>query len=177
MKRLNNKGYMIVEIIVSATIAMTIAYFMMDLIVKLKEKYDYVQNDTILMTDKTVITNEILGDLYKRGNMCAKKDGNAIVYKILDNSGNVTSNWLKLSYNSDEKKIIYEESSDSGNIYTPFYQKKFNDLLQIKTLEEDDISVDEINKIASFIIKAETLTSKKNYGVNIILPVNKKCDS
>ena len=37
MKRLNNKGYMIVEIIVSATIAMTIAYFMMDLIVKLKE--------------------------------------------------------------------------------------------------------------------------------------------
>ena len=39
MKRLNNKGYMIVEIIVSATIAMTIAYFMMDLIVKLKEKH------------------------------------------------------------------------------------------------------------------------------------------
>ena len=133
MKKLNNKGYMLVEIIVSATIAMTIAYFMMDLIVKLKEKYDYVQNDTILMTDKIVITNEILGDLYKRDKVCAIEESDAIVYKILDNNGNITNKWLRLRYNSADKKIVYEESVDSGNTYNPFYEKKFNNLLKVKT--------------------------------------------
>ena len=173
MKRLNNKGYMIVEIIVSATIAMTIAYFMMDLIVKLKEKYDYVQNDTILMTDKTVITNEILGDLYKREICLAEKDGNSIKYKLKDNS------FMILSYETvkepETNRVIehwvryYENEINPNNI---FYQKKLNEDLQVKST---DISVDSSNNIASFIINAETLTSKKNYGVNIIIPVNKTC--
>lgn len=168
MKRLNNKGYMIVEIIVSATIAMTIAYFMMDLIVKLKEKYDYVQNDTILMTDKTVITNEILGDLYKREIKCAKTSENIIIYELKDG---VT--WLGLSYDSSNKLIKYQKSDDSTIEETDeiIYQKKLNDLLQVKST---DISVDS-NNIASFIINAETLTSKKNYGINIIIPFNKTC--
>lgn len=169
MKRLNNKGYMIVEIIVSATIAMTIAYFMMDLIVKLKEKYDYVQNDTILMTDKTVITNEILGDLYKREIKCAKKDGNSIIYELKSGIE------LKVSYETIEKEIEEKQIVEHWIKYYEdskiFYQKKLNnDLLQVNVGE---IKVE--NDIASFIINAETLTSKKNYGVNIIIPVNGVC--
>lgn len=174
MKRLNNKGYMIVEIIVSATIAMTIAYFMMDLIVKLKEKYDYVQNDTILMTDKTVITNEILGDLYKREIKCAKKDNNSIIYELKDGA-----TWLGLSYDSSNKLIKYQKSDNSIIEETDeiIYQKKLNDNLQIKNtdIEIYDIEGETDKKIASFIINAETLTSKKNYGVNIIIPVNGVC--
>lgn len=176
MKRLNNKGYMIVEIIVSATIAMTIAYFMMDLIVKLKEKYDYVQNDTILMTDKTVITNEILGDLYKRDICSAENVGNSIKFIMKDNS------LMILSY--EEETVVDSVTGESKtkhwiryykNEINPndiFYQKKLNDdLLQVTntTIEVDS------NNIASFIINAETLTSKKNYGVNIIIPFNKTC--
>lgn len=184
MKRLNNKGYMIVEIIVSATIAMTIAYFMMDLIVKLKEKYDYVQNDTILMTDKTVITNEILGDLYsaERDIVCAlgvdteSDEDENINYIIFKSS---KGPWLRLRYEKVEKEeeviehwIKYEESPDKDfddvdNADTIFYQKKFNELLNVS-----EPKVDFSDNIASFIINAETLTSKKNYGINIIFPVN-----
>ena len=177
MKRLNNKGYMIVEIIVSATIAMTIAYFMMDLIVKLKEKYDYVQNDTILMTDKIVITNEILGDLYKRDIECAKLsvDNKGIEF-TLTNDTKMILRYEKViveDFNTGENKTehwvrYYKNEINPNNI---FYQKKLNDLLQVKST---DISVDS-NNIASFIINAETLTSTKNYGINIIIPFNKTC--
>ena len=173
MKRLNNKGYMIVEIIVSATIAMTIAYFMMDLIVKLKEKYDYVQYDTILMTDKTVITNEILGDLYNREICSAVKDGNSIKFIMKDNSFMILSyekETVEDSVTGDSKKKHWIRYYENGNI---FYQKKLNENLQVKAPEEKDISVE--NNIASFIISAETLTSKKNYGINIIIPFNKTC--
>ena len=174
MKRINNKGYMIVEIIVASVIAMTIAYFMMDLVVKLKEKYDYVQNDTILMSDKTVITNEILGDLYNREIVCAKASGSSgysIEFKFENNDN--TENWLKLSFDSTDKKIIYEEKLKEAANYTIIYQKKLNGLLQVKSTY---IRVESTNNIASFIINAETLTSTKNYGVNIILPVEGVCE-
>ena len=170
MKRLNNKGYMIVEIIVASVIAMTIAYFLMDLVVKLKEKYDYVQNDTILMADKTVITNEILGDLYNSDIVCAKTANSVNGVKFRDEDDNE----LRVRYSETKNMIIYEKRLKGDSKYTPLYQKKFNELLIITSPE---ISVDEDNKIASFIIKAETLTSTKNYGVNIILPVDKVCES
>lgn len=172
MKRLNNKGYMIVEIIVSATIAMTIAYFMMDLVVKLKEKYDYVQNETILMADKTVITNEILGDLYSRDIKCAKEDGDSIIYKLKDDVE------LKVSYETVKDPVTNRVIEHWIKYYEGtgiIYQKKFNEVLQVKEPTADDISVDSTNNIASFIIKAETLTSTKNYGINIILPVEGVC--
>jgi len=130
--------------------------------------YDYVQNDTILMADKTVITNEILGDLYNRDIECAEASENTIVYELKDGA-----TWLGLSYDSSNKIIKYQTSTNSTIEGTDeiIYQKKLNDLLQVTGT---DISVD-TNNIASFIINAETLTSTKNYGINIILPVAGVC--
>ena len=38
--KLNNKGYLLVEIIVAAALAMTVAWFLTDLTIKLKNKND-----------------------------------------------------------------------------------------------------------------------------------------
>lgn len=169
MKKMNNKGYMIVEIIVASVLAMTIAYFLFDLVIKLKEKYDYVQTDTILTADKTVITNEILGDLYNRNIKCATYDESGVMeYKL-----NEEKKKLKLSYNSG--MIIYEESTDDGANYTVKYQKKLNNKLHNPTLDTANSGCDTSSNIASFIVKAETLTSKKNYNINIIIPVSCFC--
>ena len=157
---MNNKGYMIVEIIVASVLAMTIAYFLFDLVIKLKEKYDYVQTDTILTADKTVITNEILGDLYTRditGVTCDKLN-NKMTFKIKE--GENESDFT-LSYNETNKTIEYKKST------TDTYKKKFNNKLQLP----DDATISCDNKIASFIIETSTLTSKKNYNINIIIPV------
>lgn len=173
MKRLNNKGYMIIEIIVASVIAMTIAYFLMDLVVKLKEKYDYVQNDTILMADKTVITNEILGDLYERDICSAEivEEGKGIKFSIKGSTDIMILKYEEVTIEEKTQHWIryYENEVNPNNVY---YQKPLNELLQVKST---DISFDSTNNIASFIIKAETLTSTKNYGVNIILPVEGVC--
>ena len=163
MKKMNNKGYMIVEIIVASVLAMTIAYFLFDLVIKLKEKYDYVQTDTVLTADKTVITNEILGDLYNKKIKEACVDSGAMKYIIEESIGEIP---LKLSYDSVNKIIKYEDVTDPNNPKV-IYQKKLNNKLQLP--DKATISCD--NNIASFIVKAETLTSKKNYNINIIIPV------
>ena len=161
---MNNKGYMIVEIIVASVLAMTISYFLFDLVIKLKEKYDYVQTDTILTADKTVITNEILGDLYNRDIKCATYTSDVMEYTL-----NETNKKLQLSYNGG--MIIYKESTDGGVSYTVKYQKKLNNKLHNPTLDITNSGCDVSSNIASFIVKAETLTSKKNYNINIIIPV------
>ena len=46
---MNNKGYMIVEIIVASVLAMTIAYFLFDLVIKLKEKIFIMFMQSVLL--------------------------------------------------------------------------------------------------------------------------------
>ena len=59
-KRLNNKGYMLVEIILASAIAMGIAYFITDLTIKLKNKNDDLLVKTLVSTDQAIIYNTIM---------------------------------------------------------------------------------------------------------------------
>lgn len=59
MNKLNNKGYMLVEIVLASAIAFGVAYYMFDLIIKLKNKNDDMLVETLTMTDQTIIINKI----------------------------------------------------------------------------------------------------------------------
>ena len=67
-KRLNNKGYMLVEIILASVLAMGVAYFIMDLSIKLKNKNDDLLVKTLVYTDQAIIYNKIMEDLYSNSN-------------------------------------------------------------------------------------------------------------
>ena len=58
--KLNNKGYLIVEIVLSATIAFAIMYFLIDLTFNFKSKSDDLYKETIFIADKNIITKMIL---------------------------------------------------------------------------------------------------------------------
>lgn len=60
MKRINNKGYMLVEIILAFSIAFVLIYFVMNLIIKLKNKNDDLLVETLIRTDQTIITNKLM---------------------------------------------------------------------------------------------------------------------
>lgn len=62
--RLNNKGYMLVEIIIASVVAMTIVYYMTDLTIKLKNRNDDLLVKTLVATDQAIIYNTIMKDLY-----------------------------------------------------------------------------------------------------------------
>ena len=82
MKRLNNKGYMLIEIILAFVLAIGIAYFMTELVIKLKNKNDDLLVKTVVTTDQTIIYNTIMNDVYKGNFSCNKivLDGNKFNY-------------------------------------------------------------------------------------------------
>lgn len=85
MKKLNNKGYMLVEIILASVIAFGVAYFILDLVIKLKNKNDDLFVDTLARTDQAIITNTIMRDIYNKNTQFScnniSVDGNKFKYK------------------------------------------------------------------------------------------------
>lgn len=63
--KLNNKGYMLIEIILASAIAFALAYFMLELTLKVKERNDYLLAATMTATDKTILSNMIMKSLKK----------------------------------------------------------------------------------------------------------------
>ena len=58
--KLNNRGYVLVEIILASVIAFGIAYYMLDLTIKLKNKNDDILAKTLVKTDKAIIQNKLV---------------------------------------------------------------------------------------------------------------------
>ena len=94
----DNRGYMLVEIVLATAIAFGLAYFMTSLTIKIKNKSD----DTLVMaqvaTDQAIITNGFMkyAILEKDEFDCNEIDidGNAIKYK--DNSIDIVSDYTSL---------------------------------------------------------------------------------
>lgn len=122
-KNLNNKGYMLVEIILASVLAMGIAYFMTDLTIKLKNKNDDLLVKTLVATDQAIIYNTIMKDLYENVDdfTCSK----------IEISGN------KFTYNSSFTNIVTEyatlgtfdcdDSTDEIKIKIPINVKQLPD--------------------------------------------------
>lgn len=63
MKKLNNKGYMLVEIILASVIAFSVAYYLINLTFKFKDQNMDLYNLTAIETAKINITKNIMNDL------------------------------------------------------------------------------------------------------------------
>ena len=59
MNKLNRRGYVLVEIILASVIAFGIAYYMLDLTIKLKNKNDDLLAKTLVKTDRAIIQNKL----------------------------------------------------------------------------------------------------------------------
>ena len=81
---MNRKGYMLVEIILASVIAFGIAYFLINLTIKLKNKNDDMFVETLVETDRAIITNKIMENIFSEDDEfdCSKlnKDNNTIIY-------------------------------------------------------------------------------------------------
>lgn len=107
-KHLNNKGYLLVEIILASVLAMVIAYFMTDLTIKLKNKNDDLLVRALVYTDQAIIYNTIMPDLYAGKFSCDKLtiDGNKFTY---DGFTNIVSDYASFegySCNDEDKNNI-----------------------------------------------------------------------
>ena len=149
-KILNNKGYMLVEIIVSSVIALTMAYFFMEITIKMVNKNNDYYVDSVLFSDKLVVTKEIMDDINN---------------KVLINVSKVSNNQVDLTFNDGSKSLIIDTSNKS--ITYGSYKKKLSDELNISGL---NISTN--NNILTISFDAYTNYSNENYGINIVAPYN-----
>lgn len=68
MKKLNNKGYLLVEIIVAFSIATAFMYIISDITIRVKNRNDDLMVKMHATVDQTIIYNTVMYDVYKNDN-------------------------------------------------------------------------------------------------------------
>lgn len=130
IKDLNNKGYLLVEIILASVLAMVIAYFMTDLTIKLKNKNDDLLVKTLVSTDQAIIYNTIMKDLYNDPNSFScdniSVSGNKFTYNGFTN---IVSEYAKVSYNPEDDCNVSDKI-------------RVNIGLEVKQLPDDNFNID-----------------------------------
>ena len=167
MVKLNKKGYLAVEVILASVVAVSIAVFLIDLTVKMVNKTNDNYTNTLFLTDKALITNnlrkEIKQDIIQNGNI--NNIGEIEKATLIDDytcelkfkNSNVTSN---ININSTKDTITYS-SEYSG------YSKTIN-----KDIKYSDINIKCTLKNNYLIIKInfeDIFTTNNNRDIEIVL--------
>ncbi len=175
MKRINNKGYMLIEIVLAAVITFTIAFSLLNMIIKFKNKNEDIYNDTKLINDKVNITKNIMNDM----------EG----YKVVETNVTTTGSGSKQIQNVDitltkengsettKKRIIIDKKNSTvtyGNVVNEeitvgnvSYYKK---VLQAST-EVGTVSISDEGSTKIITMPISSIYSKKKHYINIILNV------
>lgn len=112
LKKINNKGYMLVEIILAFSIAFILLYFIMDLVIKMKNTNDDLLVKTLVYTDQTIVYNGLMELAINNKDEfdCDKLevDGNVIKYdgKIIDIVSEYAKVELRTCSNLEYKIVI-----------------------------------------------------------------------
>ena len=108
--KLNRKGYMLVEMILAATIAMAIAYYLLNLTYKFKDKNEDIYNTTALVTDKILITKNIMNDLEGKIVELNSRTDNEIVFTANGEQRKITIDDKTIKYINQNNNIIYKKT-------------------------------------------------------------------
>ena len=127
MKRLNNRGYVLIEIILASAIAFGIAYFILDLTIKLKNKNDALVVRTLTQTDRGIITNRFMSYMVDDSFSCDN-------VKIVDNTIKYNDEVIDI-VNKHAKLENYNCSITSNRVNLKFF-------IKVRQLEEENFNVD-----------------------------------
>lgn len=127
MKRLNNRGYVLIEIILASAIAFGIAYFILDLTIKLKNKNDDLVVRTLTQTDRGIITNRFMSYMVDDNFSCDN-------VKIVDNTIKYNDEVIDI-VNKYAKLENYNCSMTSNRVNLKFF-------IKVRQLEEENFNVD-----------------------------------
>ena len=124
--KLNKKGYMLVEIVLASALAFGIAYFILDLTIKLKNKNDDLLVETLVNTDKTIIANALMRHAIEEGENfdCNKISINDNVIAYDTDKIDIVSNYM------DEipaNKVVCSKDSGIIHIKIPISVKQIKD--------------------------------------------------
>lgn len=135
MRKLNNKGYMLVEIILAVGLAMGIGYFLIDLTLKVKNTNDDLLVESLVKTDQGIIYNMIMEDVYNNKNADIDDIYNKIKITKITESGK--KDRYKVEY--DGKVVIVTDYAVVGAKTKT--TKKITIPITVKQLPDEDFDV------------------------------------
>ena len=161
MKKLNNKGYMLVEIILASVLAFGVAYFIIDLTIKLKNKNDDLVVETQVVTDQTIISNKLMNYLKSEGDNfdCKKLNVNNNKVKYNNNDIDLINNYVKAP-NINESNVDNYCEKATGEI-------KINIPLSLKQQKNKNYDIDINYKYEIGDMTPPTCTLKVE-GTNVV---------
>lgn len=174
--KLNRKGYLTVEIILASAVAFAIAFFLMEITVKLVSKTDDVYHETIITYDDAIMINNIKDKII---DYIIETDGLNLVEcennecNILGNRiGGVTEErWLY--YDSVSKEIRFSEGAKKREDRVTLYAKKVDDSIsEVEISSNINRNVKPSDRIVFFNIKLKNIFTDNAY--EMVIPINLK---
>ena len=195
MKRLNNKGYMLVEIIVASVIAFSVAYYLLNLTYKFKDKSEDIYYSTTMLSDKINITKNIMNDLEKISDknsvtLAKDPDNNPHTYTITiegedDKNSAIISRIIKVSKDAITQQWQIEYGSFQNGAFVTndksYYKKVLDKSFEVSnvTCGEDDgknaykiiikinsLYINDSNDIILFVNKGKSPSNTQNEDFN-----------
>ena len=124
----NNKGYMLIEIVISFALTFAIVIFLTNLVIKFKNTNEDIYYSAKYYKDKNLITRNIMEDLEKVNFREGEKQDNdlLIIIEYLDESNNLKLGNRKLSVANNT--ITYGKYDYNNGVFmvsdTSYYNNK-----------------------------------------------------
>lgn len=156
MIKLNRKGYMTVEIIIASVIAFSIAFFLMEITMKLVDITDNEYINTNFMTDKALVMKNVKKNIEKD----ISENGKV---STLDCNG---TNYCMLIFNNGNRFLAVENEeimyldNDGSKLYSKKLDKNYGDISLTGGNDDNYIY---------FQIKGNNIFDDENYDINIVV--------
>ena len=172
--KLNRKGYLTVEIILASTIAFAIAFFLIEITVKLVSKTDDVYHETVIAYDDAIMINNIKDKII---DYIIETDGLALV-ECKNNECNIWGERVGgateeryLYYDSESKEIRFSEGAEEGKDRVTLYAKKVDDSIsKVEISSNINRNVKPSDRIVFFNIKLKNIFTDNAY--EMVIPIN-----
>lgn len=172
--KLNRKGYLTVEIILASTIAFAIAFFLIEITVKLVSKTDDVYHETVIAYDDAIIINNIKE---KIKDYIIETDGLNFVEcknngcRISGERSDGPKEDRYIYYDSTSKEIRYSEGAEEGENRVTLYAKKVDDSIsEVEISSNINRNVKPSDRIVFFNIKLKNIFTDNAY--EMVIPIN-----
>ena len=166
-KRLNNKGYMLVEIIIASVLAFSVAYYLLNLTYDFKDKNEDVYFSTATLSDKINITKNIMNDLEEKEVVIINNGNNYVTFQV-----GTTDNIKQIYIDNASKTITYGKLQGIGNEIGKFdvsdnsyYQKQLDSFLEFGTIKIEPSS----NNYISIQIPISNIYSDNTYDIKLLI--------
>ena len=176
MKRLNNRGYLIVELILASVLAMMVAYFLLNLVVRMSSKNQDLYVETALLTDKAIMTNLVMEDVNKYtlvGVSDIDTDKGVTLEFMKKDEVTTFKKRLEITGSEGNKSFSYGNVDGTGNAITKKLNSNIvNTNIQLESKAMNSSGLNSNDSILTIKAIMNTMYADTNFGLDISIPYN-----